>query len=72
MKYEKTLSFISCGIVLPFVSLYLIFAFIMWDIWWPAHCDVFTRILFVPLLILTLIGFASTVQEEIYGKENHP
>lgn len=67
---KKTLSFISYGIVLPFVSLYLIFAFIMWDIWWPVHCDMLTRILFVPLLILTLIGFMSTVQEEIYGKGN--
>ena len=67
---KKALYFISCGIILPFASLYLIFAFIMWDIWWPAYCDMFTRILFVPLLILTLIGFTPTASEVIYGKEN--
>lgn len=68
---EKALYFISCGIILPFSSLYLIFAFIMWDIWWPAHCDMFTRILFISLSILTLIGFIPAALEAIYGKENH-
>jgi len=67
---KKALYFISWGIILPFVSLYLIFAFIMWDIWWPAYCDMFTRILFIFLSILTLIGFIPTAAEVIYGKEN--
>ena len=67
---KKALYFISCGIILPFVLLYLIFAFIMWDIWWPAHCDMFTRILFILLSILTLIGFIPAASEVIYGKEN--
>lgn len=67
---KKALYFISWGIILPLVSLYLIFAFIMWDIWWPAYCDIFTRIVFVPLLILTLIGFIPAALEVTYGKEN--
>lgn len=67
---KKALYFISFGIILPFASLYLIFAFIMWDIWWPAYCDMFARILFVLLSILTLIGFMPVASEVIYGKEN--
>ena len=67
---KKAFHFISWGIILPFASLYLIFAFIMWDIWWPAYCDMFTRILFILLSILTLIGFIPAALEAIYGKEN--
>lgn len=67
---KKALYFMSLGFILPFVSLYLIFAFIMWDIWWPAYCDMFTRILFILLSILTLIGFIPSALEVIYGKEN--
>ena len=67
---EKALYFISWGIILPFASLYLVFAFIMWDIWWSAHCDMFTRILFILLSILTLIGFIAAALEVIYGEEN--
>ena len=63
---KKALYFISWGIILPFVSLYLIFAFIMWDIWWPAYCDMFTRVIFIGILMFCLLGSTSIANDEIY------
>ena len=67
---KKALYFISWGIILPLVSLYLIFAFIMWDIWWPSQCDISTRVIFILLLIAISVLIVVAALEVIYGKEN--
>lgn len=60
----KDILIILAAIVVPIVALYLVFAFVAWDFWWPSDCEWFYRVVYVFILVLALsstIGVASTI-----------
>ena len=54
-------------IFLPFIILYMAFAFVNWDIAWVAHVDVIARWFFVLLFVAFFLMF-SAVYFEIKDK----
>lgn len=60
----KDILIILAAIVVPIVALYLVFAFVAWDFWWPSDCGWFYRIVYVFILVLALsstIGVAGAI-----------
>lgn len=60
----KDILIILAGIVVPIVALYLVFAFMAWDFWWPSDCGWFYRVVYVFILtpaLLGSIGVAGTI-----------
>lgn len=52
----KDILIILAAIVVPIVALYLVFAFIAWDFWWPSDCELFYRVVYAFILALALLG----------------
>ena len=52
----KDILIILAAIVVPIVALYLTFAFVAWDFWWPSDCWCFYRVVYVFILAFALLG----------------
>lgn len=52
----KDILIILAAIVVPIVALYLVFAFVAWDVLWPSDCGWFYRVVYVFILALALPG----------------
>ena len=52
----KDILIILAAIVAPIVALYLVFAFVAWDFWWPSDCGWVYRVVYVFILALALLG----------------
>lgn len=50
-------------ILLPFLILYMAFAFVNWDIAWVAHVDVIARWLFILLFVAFILMFSAVYLE---------
>ena len=50
-------------ILLPFLVLYMAFAFANWDIVWAAHVDVIARCLFIFLFVAFFLMFSAVYLE---------
>ncbi len=44
--------------VIFFIVLYMVFAFVIWDIAWVAHIDVIARCFFVLLFVVFILMFS--------------
>lgn len=52
----KNILIVIAAIIIPIVALYLIFAFIAWNFWWPSDCEMSYRIIYIIVLALALFG----------------
>lgn len=50
-------------ILLPFLVLYMAFAFMIWDIAWVAHVDVIARWFFILLFVAFFLMFSAVYLE---------
>ena len=48
---------------LPFVIIYIIFAFVNWNIAWVAHVDMIARWLFILLFVAFILMFSAVYLE---------
>ena len=44
--------------VISFIVLYMVFAFVNWDIAWVAHVDMIARWLFILLFVTSILMFS--------------
>lgn len=44
--------------VISFIVLYMVFAFVIWDIAWVAHVDVIARWFFILLFVVFILVFS--------------
>lgn len=68
----KDILIILTAIVAPIVALYLVFAFVAWDFWWPSDCGWFCRVVYVFILALALsdtIGVAGAIIDSMKKKK---
>lgn len=56
MKTIKYTAIIAASVVIPIAVLYLMFAFILWDIQWEAVCKTDIRLIFALLTFAALIA----------------
>lgn len=54
--------------VIFFIVLYMVFAFVNWDIAWVAHVDVIARWLFILLFVAFFLMFSAVYLE---SKDKH-
>ena len=56
MKTVKYTAIIAASVVIPIAVLYLMFAFILWDMRWASVCETDIRLIFVLLTFAALVG----------------
>lgn len=49
--------------IISFIVLYMVFAFVNWDIAWVAHVDMIARWLFILLFVAFILVFLSVYLE---------
>ena len=49
--------------VIFFIALYMVFAFVNWDVAWVAHVDVIARWLFILLFVAFILMFSAVYLE---------
>ncbi len=54
--------------VILFIVLYMVFAFVNWDITWVAHVDVIARCFFILLFVAIILMFSAVYLE---SKDKH-
>lgn len=70
----KDILIILAAIVAPIVALYLVFAFVAWDFWWPSDCGLFYRVVYVFILALALpstIGVAGAIIDSMKKRNRY-
>lgn len=55
MKTIKYIAIIAASIIVPIVVLYLMVAFILWDMRWASVCETYIRAMFVIFTVAALI-----------------
>ena len=55
MKTAKYAAIVAASVIIPIVVLYLMFAFILWNMQWAFECTMLVRFLFVILMIMAII-----------------
>ena len=56
MKTIKYTAIIAASVIVPIAVLYLMFAFILWDMRWASVCEMDIRLIFVLLTFAALIA----------------
>ena len=55
MKTIKYAAIITASLIVPIVVLYLMVAFILWDMRWVSVCETYIRVMFVIFTVAVLI-----------------